>query len=238
MTPTSRPGRHTPAGAAVPRVGRHGRARTAGTAREVGPAPRPARRPIGRPRRTAPRCPAAPPGFPELPRKEVAPRMKEISAGQRAGESAQKAIRDMQAAMTAVALVTMQSRPAHTASAHRAATACTRGTETAPRQARPCGASRPSNTRGQTTSYVIWPLPGAAFGIRTRDLRITSALLWPSELRRRAAHHGAISNAGKSTQFPEVLRTSPGGGPEWPPPGGRTGYEQRLPSVGGVPSSR
>lgn len=31
---------------------------------------------------------------------------------------------------------------------------------------------------------VTWGFNGAAFGIRTRDLRITSALLWPTELRR------------------------------------------------------
>ncbi len=35
--------------------------------------------------------------------------MKEISEGQWAGESVRKAIREMQAAMTAVALVTMRS---------------------------------------------------------------------------------------------------------------------------------
>ncbi|MCX4587908.1 GPP34 family phosphoprotein [Streptomyces sp. NBC_01481] len=47
--------------------------------------------------------------FPDLPRKEVSPRMREIAEGQWAGESVRKAIQDMQAAMSAVALVTMRS---------------------------------------------------------------------------------------------------------------------------------
>ncbi|MGA4956870.1 GOLPH3/VPS74 family protein [Streptomyces lavendulocolor] len=47
--------------------------------------------------------------FPDLPRREVAPRMREISEGQWAGASVRKAIREMEAAMTAVALVTMRS---------------------------------------------------------------------------------------------------------------------------------
>ncbi|MER6712820.1 MULTISPECIES: GPP34 family phosphoprotein [unclassified Streptomyces] len=47
--------------------------------------------------------------FPDLPRKEVSARMKEISEGQWAGESVRKAIQEMHAAMTAVALVTMRS---------------------------------------------------------------------------------------------------------------------------------
>ncbi|MFC7976588.1 GPP34 family phosphoprotein [Streptomyces cinereoruber] len=47
--------------------------------------------------------------FPGLPSREVVPRMREISEGQWAGESVRKAIREMQSAMTAVALVTMRS---------------------------------------------------------------------------------------------------------------------------------
>ena len=38
---------------------------------------------------------------------------------------------------------------------------------------------------------------GAAFGIRTRDLRITSALLWPTELRRRDAADRAAAEPGR-----------------------------------------
>ncbi|WP_055699114.1 MULTISPECIES: GOLPH3/VPS74 family protein [Streptomyces] len=47
--------------------------------------------------------------FPDVPRREVVPRMREISEGQWAGESVRKAIAEMQAAMSAVALVTMRS---------------------------------------------------------------------------------------------------------------------------------
>ncbi|MEV5975720.1 GPP34 family phosphoprotein [Streptomyces sp. NPDC052114] len=47
--------------------------------------------------------------FPDAPRREVVPRMREISEGQWAGESVRKAIAEMQAAMSAVALVTMRS---------------------------------------------------------------------------------------------------------------------------------
>ncbi|WP_029183221.1 GOLPH3/VPS74 family protein [Streptomyces clavuligerus] len=47
--------------------------------------------------------------FPGLPRREVVPRMRRISEGQWAGESVRKAIREMQSAMTPVALVTMRS---------------------------------------------------------------------------------------------------------------------------------
>ncbi|MGW5848674.1 GOLPH3/VPS74 family protein [Streptomyces sp. NPDC055254] len=47
--------------------------------------------------------------FPDRPPREVVPRMREISEGQWVGESVRKAIREMQAAMTAVALVTMRS---------------------------------------------------------------------------------------------------------------------------------
>ncbi|ALC21368.1 GPP34 family phosphoprotein [Streptomyces pristinaespiralis] len=44
--------------------------------------------------------------FPGVPRKELSARMSEISEGQWAGESVRKAIRDMQAAMVAVTVVT------------------------------------------------------------------------------------------------------------------------------------
>ncbi|MBT2406284.1 MULTISPECIES: GPP34 family phosphoprotein [unclassified Streptomyces] len=47
--------------------------------------------------------------FPDLPPREVMPRMREISEGQWVGASVSKAIREMQSAMTAVALVTMRS---------------------------------------------------------------------------------------------------------------------------------
>ncbi|MFF7727406.1 GPP34 family phosphoprotein [Streptomyces sp. NPDC008001] len=49
------------------------------------------------------------PAFPGSPPREVVPRMREISEGQWAGESVRKAIQEMQAAMTAVFLVTMRS---------------------------------------------------------------------------------------------------------------------------------
>ncbi|QES47342.1 hypothetical protein DEJ50_05370 [Streptomyces venezuelae] len=45
--------------------------------------------------------------FPEQPRKEVAQRMAEITAGEWAGESVRLAIRDMQAAVIAVTAATM-----------------------------------------------------------------------------------------------------------------------------------
>lgn len=44
--------------------------------------------------------------FPDRPRKEVAARMAEIADGQWAAESVRTAIRDTQAAMTAVTVVT------------------------------------------------------------------------------------------------------------------------------------
>ncbi|MEU1894878.1 GOLPH3/VPS74 family protein [Streptomyces pristinaespiralis] len=44
--------------------------------------------------------------FPGVPRKELSARMSEISEGQWSGESVRKAIRDMQAAMVAVTVVT------------------------------------------------------------------------------------------------------------------------------------
>ncbi|MEK8144406.1 GPP34 family phosphoprotein [Streptomyces sp. M10(2022)] len=44
--------------------------------------------------------------FPELPRKQVSPRMEEIADGQWAGDSVRTAIRNMQAAMAAVTVVT------------------------------------------------------------------------------------------------------------------------------------
>lgn len=47
--------------------------------------------------------------FPGLPRKEVTARMKEIAEGQWAGESVRKAVRDMEAAMVAVTVVTTMS---------------------------------------------------------------------------------------------------------------------------------
>ncbi|WNM29181.1 GPP34 family phosphoprotein [Streptomyces sp. Li-HN-5-11] len=47
--------------------------------------------------------------FPDLPRKEVTPRMREISEGQWASESVRKAIQEMHAAITAAALATMWS---------------------------------------------------------------------------------------------------------------------------------
>ncbi|UUU39043.1 GOLPH3/VPS74 family protein [Streptomyces sp. NBC_00162] len=45
--------------------------------------------------------------FPDLPRGQVNPRMAEIAAGQWAAESVRAAIRDMQAAMAAVTVVTV-----------------------------------------------------------------------------------------------------------------------------------
>ncbi|MGR4881028.1 GPP34 family phosphoprotein [Streptomyces sp. LARHCF249] len=45
--------------------------------------------------------------FPDVPRKQVASRMAEIAAGQWAAESVRAAIRDMQAAMAAVTVVTV-----------------------------------------------------------------------------------------------------------------------------------
>lgn len=45
--------------------------------------------------------------FPDLPRGQVNPRMAEIAAGQWAAESVRAAIRDMQAAMVAVTVVTV-----------------------------------------------------------------------------------------------------------------------------------
>ncbi|MEV4679458.1 GOLPH3/VPS74 family protein [Streptomyces kurssanovii] len=44
--------------------------------------------------------------FPDVPRKELTGRMSEISEGQWAGDSLRKAIRDMQAAMVAVTVMT------------------------------------------------------------------------------------------------------------------------------------
>ncbi|WP_405571320.1 GOLPH3/VPS74 family protein [Streptomyces sp. NBC_01167] len=44
--------------------------------------------------------------FPDLPRKEVSPRMEEIANGQWAGESVRTAIRNMEAAMVAVLVTT------------------------------------------------------------------------------------------------------------------------------------
>ncbi len=44
---------------------------------------------------------------------------------------------------------------------------------------------QPGSKRGALSGESLpWSSTGAAFGIRTRDLRITSALLWPTELRR------------------------------------------------------
>ncbi|MFI9123810.1 GPP34 family phosphoprotein [Streptomyces bikiniensis] len=45
--------------------------------------------------------------FPDVPRKEIAPRLEEITAGQWAAEDVRRAIRDMQAAMVAVMAATM-----------------------------------------------------------------------------------------------------------------------------------
>ena len=54
---------------------------------------------------------------------------------------------------------------------------------------------------------------GAAFGIRTRDLRITSALLWPSELRRRAVRTMVRSATSVSLHsFRGCSVHAPGGG--------------------------
>lgn len=53
---------------------------------------------------------------------------------------------------------------------------------------------------------------GAAFGIRTRDLRITSALLWPTELRRLAAGW-CVPSSGWRRQRGKVYRVL-GGGPD------------------------
>ncbi|MET9834703.1 GPP34 family phosphoprotein [Streptomyces sp. NPDC006385] len=47
--------------------------------------------------------------FPGLPRKEVSARMKEIAQGQWAGESVRTAVKEMQAAMVAVIMVTTHS---------------------------------------------------------------------------------------------------------------------------------
>lgn len=88
----------------------------------------------------------------------------------------------------------------------------------------------------QITASEFWGFHRAAFGIRTRDLRITSALLWPSELRRRAVHtmvRSATSVSlhsfrGCSEQAPEAL----------PPRPVTSHYVQRLPFAGGVPWSR
>jgi hypothetical protein len=44
--------------------------------------------------------------FPDVPRKQLAPRMTEITEGQWAGESVREAIRTMQAAMVAVTVAT------------------------------------------------------------------------------------------------------------------------------------
>ncbi|MGW0393751.1 GOLPH3/VPS74 family protein [Streptomyces sp. NPDC003042] len=45
--------------------------------------------------------------FPDSPRKEIAARMAEVAAGQWAGESVRAAVRDMQAAMAAVTVMTI-----------------------------------------------------------------------------------------------------------------------------------
>ncbi|MEV4937051.1 GOLPH3/VPS74 family protein [Streptomyces zaomyceticus] len=45
--------------------------------------------------------------FPDVPRKEVVPRLEELTAGQWAAEGVRRAIRDMQAAMIAVTAATM-----------------------------------------------------------------------------------------------------------------------------------
>ncbi len=45
--------------------------------------------------------------FPDIPGKQVAERMAEVAAGQWAAESIRAAIRDMQAAMVAVTVVTV-----------------------------------------------------------------------------------------------------------------------------------
>ncbi|MER7951613.1 GPP34 family phosphoprotein [Streptomyces sp. NPDC096079] len=45
--------------------------------------------------------------FPDVPRKEIAPRLDEIAAGQWAAEGVRQAVRDMQAAMVAVMTVTV-----------------------------------------------------------------------------------------------------------------------------------
>ncbi|MFF4871897.1 GPP34 family phosphoprotein [Streptomyces sp. NPDC000961] len=45
--------------------------------------------------------------FPEVPRKEIAPRLEQIAAGQWASEDVRRAIRDMQAAMTVILAATV-----------------------------------------------------------------------------------------------------------------------------------
>ncbi len=47
--------------------------------------------------------------FPDLPKKQVAPRMVEIAEGHWAGVSVGEAIRDLQAAISAVTVVTVLS---------------------------------------------------------------------------------------------------------------------------------
>lgn len=86
--------------------------------------------------------------------------------------------------------------------------------------------SHPQSVRKEKNPVQIGSEPGltgAAFGIRTRDLRITSALLWPSELRRRAVRtmvRSATSVSlhsfpGAPNQGSERPAAGPGGPSQW-----------------------
>ncbi len=69
-------------------------------------------------------------------------------------------------------------------------------TVTSEGQREPRKITRKAESPGQIESDLGFT--GAAFGIRTRDLRITSALLWPSELRRLACRTVVRSEASPS----------------------------------------
>lgn len=84
----------------------------------------------------------------------------------------------------------------------------------------------------QVTASESWGFHRAAFGIRTRDLRITSALLWPTELRRHA-----VCTMVRSAATPS-LHSFEGWSVHVPLGGLWAGQEHFLCAAGGVPSRR
>lgn len=84
----------------------------------------------------------------------------------------------------------------------------------------------------QVTASESWGFYRAAFGIRTRDLRITSALLWPTELRRHA-----VCTMVRPAATPS-LHSFEGWSVHGPLAGLWAGQEHFLWAAGGVPSRR
>ncbi|GDY84130.1 hypothetical protein SAVCW2_33290 [Streptomyces avermitilis] len=87
----------------------------------------------------------------------------------------------------------------------------------------------------QITASEFWGFHRAAFGIRTRDLRITSALLWPSELRRRAVRTMVRSATSVSLHSFVGCSAHP---PEAAPPGAAAGpMSSAFPLSAGCPGA-